>query len=111
MERILFRNEGWIGHLAASRAAHFICFFIQHWDVHSSFVLILQSEKWPFSVAPWLVDDGSLRQNHYRRHRHLLRSLTFMLIFIIFVIATIVAAIQFILVIVSCKVSRTNVMS
>ena len=38
-------------------------------------VLILQSEKWPFSVAPWLVDDRSLRQNHYRRHRHLLRGL------------------------------------
>lgn len=70
MERILFRNEGWIGRLAASRAAHFMFF-------HSVlgcawFCLILQSEKWPFSVAPWLVDDRSLRQNHYRRHRHLL---------------------------------------
>ena len=72
MERILFRNEGWIGCLAASRAAHFISFFIQYWDMRSSVVLILQSEKWPFSVAPWLVDDGSLRQNHYRCHRHLL---------------------------------------
>ena len=29
MERIIFCNEGWIGRLAASRAAHFICFFIQ----------------------------------------------------------------------------------
>ena len=75
MERILFRIDGWIGHLAASRAAHFICFFIQYWDVRSSVVLILQSEKWPFSVAPWLVDDRSLRQNHYHRHRHLPRGL------------------------------------
>lgn len=72
MERILFRNEGWIGYLAASRAAHFICFFIQYWDVRSSVFLILQGEKWPFSVAPWLVNDRSLRQNYYHRHRHLL---------------------------------------
>lgn len=45
-------NEGWIGRLAASRAAHFICFFIQYWYAHGSVVLILRSEKWPFSVAP-----------------------------------------------------------
>lgn len=80
MERILFHNEGWIGRLAASRAAHFMCFFIQYWDVRGSVVLILQSEKWPFSVAPWLVDDRSLRHllrgfdihadPHHHRHRH-----------------------------------------
>jgi len=54
MERILFRNEGWIGRLAASRAAHFFYFFIQYWYARGSVVLILRSEKWPFSVAPWL---------------------------------------------------------